>query len=120
MTETTATLGAALMPAPLPLLYPGVQSPPALPAEVTIACDSEFFGPHTLTVQAAARLDPDTLAVQVYRSTAIPELPASFDPRAFLPLGKDGYGRFCKKIVVRPVKLLTADLSPGRLFRDLY
>jgi hypothetical protein len=56
-----------------------------VPPSALIAIDSEFEGAHTLTVQAAARLAPDTLAVQVYRAAAVPDLPTGFDVDPYLP-----------------------------------
>ena len=44
------------------------------PNEIRIACDTEFQGPHTRTTQFTARVG-DKIAVQVYRSPAIPNLP---------------------------------------------
>jgi hypothetical protein len=80
---------------------------------ITIAIDTEFRDTHTLTVQAVARLDDDTLAVQVYRSPAVPNLPADFDADAYLPQHK------YSKVIIRPVRHLAADLSPMTMARDL-
>jgi hypothetical protein len=85
-----------------------------LPADVTIAVDTEYHDTHTLTIQTAARIDAETLAVQVYRSTAVPNLPADFDDESFLP--PDRYGR----VVVRPVRPISPDLSPTRMYQDLF
>jgi hypothetical protein len=85
-----------------------------LPAAATIAVDTEYHDTHTLTVQAAARLDADTLAVQVYRSPAVPGLPESWDQEPYLPSQQYGY------VLVRPVLPLTPDLSPLRMLRDLF
>ena len=97
---------------------------PCLPAlfdhNPNVAVDTEFKDTHTLTVQAAARIDPDIIAVQLYRSADVPELPEDFDVNAYLPLTREGYGRFCKHVYLRPVKLLTPDLSPAWMLRDLY
>jgi hypothetical protein len=35
---------------------------------VAVACDTEFNGPHTLTIQFATRLSDNEIAVQVYSS----------------------------------------------------
>jgi hypothetical protein len=91
----------------------------ALPESLVIAVDTEFDDTHTLTVQAAARLDEGTLAVQVYRSAAIPNTPEGFDLHGYLPLTHQGYGRFCERIVVRSVQPLTPRLSPLRMACDL-
>jgi hypothetical protein len=95
----------------------GVQ---ALPQAVTIAVDTEFAGPHTLTVQVCTRIGPDTLVVQVYRSAAVPDPPPGFDVSAYVPTIPERYGRFCRRVIVRPVKLLGADLGPAAMLRDLY
>jgi hypothetical protein len=88
-------------------------------ATFAIAIDTEFFGPHTLSVQVAIRKDPDTIAVQLYRSAVVPELPQGFDIGTYLPLTEERYGRFCKAIELRPVLPLTPDLSPVRMWHDL-
>jgi hypothetical protein len=109
-TQEVATRGTQAGPHLIPIRDSGSQPPPAA---ITIAVDTEFRDTHTLTVQAAARLDGDTLAVQVYRSPAVPGLPAAFDHSRYLPA--DRYGR----VVVRPVRALTPDLSPTGMVRDL-
>src|SRR5690348_4342438 len=96
-----------------PDLLPLAGGPGPLPAALTSAVDTEVLDIRTLTVQAAARLDGETLAVQVYRSSAIPGLPAAFEQDVYLP--GDRYGR----VLVRPVRPLTQDLSPARMVRDL-
>src|SRR6516165_11215791 len=96
--------------------WPGAQ---ALPSAPVIAVDSEFHHATTLTVQTAMRIDSQTLALQVYRSASIPGLPGSFDQNQYLPMSSENYGRFCSQILLRPVKLLTSDLSPGRMMCDL-
>jgi hypothetical protein len=55
-----------------------------LPSEICIAIDTEFEGGRTLTVQAAVRLSPDDVAVQVYHAPTVPPLPGNFD---LTPLG---------------------------------
>src|SRR4051794_41064973 len=83
--------------------------------QVHIACDTEFDGPHTLTAQFAARVKDDIL-VQVYRSPAVPDLPADFDLDDFLPDElRNRYG----KVILRPVKTLSSKLSPVRVLADL-
>jgi hypothetical protein len=85
-----------------------------------IAVDTEFKDTHTLMIQTAARIERDMIAVQLYRSADVPELPDDFDIHAHLPLTQEGYGRFCKLIYLRPVKMITPDLSPAVMLRDLY
>src|SRR3954451_25194274 len=87
-------------------LRPSVGKDPSF----TVAVDTEFHDAHTLTVQAACRLGPRAVAVQLYRSPDIPPLPRHFDPLAYLPLGEERYGRYAEEIVVRPVKLITRKL----------
>lgn len=38
----------------------------------------------------------------------------------YLPATPAAYGRFCSSVEVRPVKLLRPDLSPARMFADLF
>lgn len=90
----------------------------AIDGEIDVAVDTEYQGTHTLTVQAAARIGPHTLAVQLYRSPAVPGLPAGFEVEKYLP--PERYGQFFRGIVVRPVKPLSADLSPMRMIADLF
>ncbi len=92
----------------------------ALPSPVPIAIDTEFVGAHTLTVQAAARLNEQTLAVQLYRSGHIPDIPQGFDAHKYLPMTPEKYGRYCQGVILRPVKVLTPDLSPARVALDLH
>ena len=82
--------------------------------------DTEFQGTHTLTVQTAARIAPDTVAVQIYRASAVPDLPADFDLGRYIRTTPDSYGQFFSTVEVRPVKVLTPDLSPARVVRDLF
>lgn len=84
--------------------------------QIRIACDTEFQGPHTLTAQFAARLG-GAVAVQVYRSPAVPEPPDGFDPNTFLP---EGLRSCCEELIFRPVKSLTSKLSPVRVVADLF
>lgn len=72
----------------------------------TIAIDTEYQGALTLTVQAAARLDADSIAVQVYHSARIPPPPDRFDLTRYLPLTPDRYGRYCRRILLRPAQPL--------------
>lgn len=90
-----------------------------LPHRVTIAVDSEFKDTHTLLVQCAGRIDSDTVAVQLYRSPLVPDLPADFDIQQYVGLTPEAYGPFCKRLILRPVKLLPSDLSPAGMALDL-
>jgi hypothetical protein len=80
---------------------------------VTVACDTEFTGPHTLTAQFAARLDDDVV-VQVYSSPAIPGQPDPEQLRPLLPpLLPAG-------VVIREGRTIPADLAPARVLADLF
>src|SRR5262245_9389357 len=85
------------------------------PVEVLVACDTEFEGPHTLTVQFAARVSRRVVAVQVYHSPAL-GLPAieleEVLPRRLL--------RLCGTVLMRPMRPITNKLSPARVLADLY
>lgn len=85
--------------------------------EFVIAVDTEFTGVRTLTVQAACRIDEETVAVQVYRDPEVPDLLGGFDAAKYLP--PDGYGRFFENALLRPVRPLSPDLSPAVMLRDL-
>ena len=52
---------------------------PPLPADLTIAVDTEFHDPTTLTVQAACRTPDGTVTVRVYRDASVPDIPAGLD-----------------------------------------
>lgn len=80
-----------------------------------IGLDTEFQGPHTLTIQFAVRLGDD-LAVQVYYSPAVPRPPKSFDLRRHLP---EGLFDLCGDVLLRPVRTIGADLSPARVLGHL-
>ncbi|WP_020476586.1 hypothetical protein [Zavarzinella formosa] len=82
--------------------------------KLTIACDTEFEGPLTLTVQFAIRYRR-CIFVQVYRD---PSVPPPADGISLEGL-RDSLGGACKKIKIRPVKPLTARLSPARVLADL-
>jgi hypothetical protein len=93
--------------------------PQLLPERLTIGVDTEYHDAHTLSVQTAARLDLETLVVQIYRDRTVPDLPADFSLDRYLSLTEDKYGRFCKRILLRPLQPLTSDLSPSRMALDL-
>jgi hypothetical protein len=84
--------------------------------EVRIACDTEFEGPHTLSIQFATRTGDD-IVVQVYRSPAIPPPPSNFDVEKYVPVGLRPR---IKRIIVRPVREITPELSPARVLFDLF
>ncbi len=88
------------------------------PQEVTIAVDTEYYGPHTLTVQTACRLDAETVTVQVYRSPAIPDIPSEFDVADYVVPGD--YDRHFQRLDLRPTKVITPDLSPSHFIHDLF
>src|SRR5579871_230456 len=72
-----------------------------LPECLTIAVDTEFRRELTLTVQAAARIAPRTIAVQIYRSHVLSEVAtASFEEHHSLQVIRDqGH---CDDFVIRP------------------
>lgn len=89
--------------------------------EYPLAIDTEFEGAWTLTVQAATFLDHETLAVQVYRHPDVPPPPEDFNAGTVVPLTPERYGKFgITEVVWRPVRLITAGLSPARMLRDLF
>lgn len=83
---------------------------------IRIAGDTEFCGPHTLTVQFATRVGQD-LAVQVYHSPAIPPPPEGSFVEGLLPGGITYPGQ---KLIIRPSKTLDPHLSPVRVLSDLF
>src|SRR4051812_37637513 len=83
---------------------------------VRIACDTEFEGTHTLSIQFATRIGDD-IVVQVYHSPAIPPLPSNFQIEQYVPEGLQP--RF-NHLIVRPVKEITPELSPVRVLADLF
>lgn len=66
--------------------------------KVEIACDTEFEGLKTLTVQFAARIG-NNIVVQVYSSPAVPPQPRVGRLKALLPPGAEPPGG---RVVVRP------------------
>jgi hypothetical protein len=85
-----------------------------------IAVDTEYYQAQTLTIQACCRLDHKTLAVQVYRSPNIPELPSKFALDHYLPMGKKCSGRFARNVVLRPLRPIKPSLSPVQIFMDVF
>jgi hypothetical protein len=83
---------------------------------VTVACDTEFKGPHTLTIQFAARLGDD-IVVQVYSSPAIPDQP---DTEKLEPLLPPGIATPGGRVIIRPGRTIPADLSPARVLAHLF
>jgi hypothetical protein len=84
--------------------------------KLTIACDTEYHGPHTLTAQFAARVGDD-IVVQVYSSPDIPAPPDPGDLQSHFP---PELGRHCREVIMRPGRRITADLSPAVVLADLY
>jgi hypothetical protein len=89
-------------------------------ATLEIAVDTEYHHSHTLTIQTCCRLDKKTVAVQLYRSTDVPKLPADFNLKDYLPLGKKSYGRFLRHVKLRPVQVIKSSLSPVQILADLF
>ena len=69
---------------------------------IVLALDTEFQDVHTLTIQTAARRSRRRLAIQVYRSAAIPRPPAGFDPAPYLEFD-EGAARGFERIDYRGV-----------------
>jgi hypothetical protein len=86
---------------------------------ITIAIDSEFHGVETITIQAAVRLGAGTVVAQIYRASGIPEPSEDIDWEAYFPSDPEHYGRYFERLIVRPIRPITPDLSPGDLVRDL-
>jgi hypothetical protein len=82
---------------------------------ITVACDTEFKGPHTLTIQFAARLGEDVV-VQVYSSPAVPGQP---DPEELTSLLSPQLLSHCGQVVIRDGRELRADLSPADVLGHL-
>jgi hypothetical protein len=79
--------------------------------EVWLAVDTEFEGTETLTIQFAVRVG-DRVRVQIYHAPDIPPPP----PDCF---GKTFTDRFPEQVEVLPAKVVSPDLSPGRVLADL-
>ncbi len=102
----------------LPLARPGTPLATLLRPEgntIRIACDTEYEGAHTLTIQFAARWG-DALVVQLYRSPDVPDLPAGFSVAA----AHRDLKHWCSRIILRPVKVITPTLSPVQVLTDLF
>lgn len=89
-----------------------------LDAPVTIAIDTEYHGPETLTIQAATRLDAGRIAVQIYRAPGVPAPPADFDVQRYFD--DHSYSSFLDRVIHRPTRKITTSLSPARIVRDLF
>ena len=87
---------------------------------IEVAVDTEFQGIRTLTIQAAARVRPGRIAVQIYRDPAIPGLPRGFDLYAYLPAPPDAQGRSAEEVNLRPLAIIRPDLSPVGMLRNLF
>lgn len=80
-----------------------------------IAADTEFEGADTLTAQFATRIG-DKIIVQLYRSSRVTEPLSLAEIRQKLP----DLSKWCSDVILRPVKVLTPDLSPVQVLRDLF
>ena len=83
---------------------------------VEIAVDTEFEGTDALTIQFAMRIGQDVV-VQLYRSPHVPTMPKPFPIDKYLP--RTQYGRFCRKVILRPVQMITSTLSLADVVLDL-
>ena len=84
-----------------------------------VAIDTEFQGVRTLTIQAAGRVRPDRIAVQLYRDPAVPGLPRGFDVAAYLPPTPEGSSG-PREVILRPMATIRPDLSPVAILSDLF
>lgn len=82
---------------------------------IRIACDTEFEKADTLTAQFATRIG-DKIIVQLYRSSRVTEPLSLAEIRQKLP----DLSKWCSDIILRPVKVLTPDLSPVQVLCDLF
>ena len=82
---------------------------------VEIALDTEFQDTTTLSIQAATRIDKD-IFVQVYHSDVVPP-PQSFQVSNYVP--RQQYGKFCRRIFLRPFLPITTELSLAQILMDL-
>src|SRR5258708_468495 len=87
---------------------------------IEIAVHTQFHDVHTLTIQLAPRLAPGRLAIQIYRSSAVPPFPPGFDKGAYLPTDIQRYGRYFESLVRRRTTIITPRLSPVRMLADLF
>jgi hypothetical protein len=82
---------------------------------IRIGCDSEFERVTTLTTQFAVR-SGSKIIVQMYHNPEVPPPPQGFSLRQLAK--RLGLKR--QDLLLRPVKILDADLSPVRVLRDLF
>ena len=87
---------------------------------IEIAVDTEFHGRDTLTVQVAARVGPEDMIVQVYRSEEIRGLPGGFDLEQHWPQSQRASGDWGGRVRLRKLKTITPDLSPVQMLQDLF
>ena len=90
------------------------------PRTVTIGCDTEFEGAHTLSVQIAARTADNEITAQLYHSPLVPLPSADFDLGEFLPSNHEMYGQFFETIQLQSFKPITEELSPALMLCDLF
>jgi hypothetical protein len=82
---------------------------------IYISCDTEFQNEMTLTQQFAVRTgNGNEIAVQIYANHCIPQPDSPLSSSDF----PDELARF-GNVVVRPIKVMTYDLSPARIALDL-
>jgi len=86
---------------------------------IEIAIDTEYEDAETLSIQAACRVEDEKVAVKVYRAQIVPPYHRD-DLRQHLTPSSSNHGCFCKKVVLRRPSIITPDLSPVTLLRDLF
>jgi hypothetical protein len=93
----------------------------SIPSVPILSIDTEYEGPQTLTVQAATRLDQNTVSVQVYYCDSLIPPPPNHNVLLLGLLGQaqDRYNRFLQTIQIRRAKPIDGALSPARVLTDL-
>lgn len=88
---------------------------------VALAVDTEYHGPDTLTIQFAARTGEDEITVQLYHSPQVSRFPHTRCNPIPIRTQEPGRGHSAPtRIVVRPPRRITTDLSPARVLLDLF
>jgi len=92
-----------------------------LPTAPIIAIDTEFEDVHTLTIQAAMRLDESTVAVRIYYQEKL--IPAPPDTQLLqtelMGPNRNVYERFVRQVMILPAMPITNALSPAQILIDL-
>lgn len=84
-----------------------------------IAVDTEFEGKNTLTIQAACRLDPNAVAVHVFRSLDIPPLPREYRIAEYVSSERIRLSTSTMTATLSPADFLAGLFGRG-IFRDVF